>query len=65
MRMAAVSDSSQAEQNGTLLIISYFPNYVYEMESYTQRQQPSKILEEETEDERKKIKKNEKKLLKD
>lgn len=30
MKMAAVSDSSQAEQNGTLLIISYFPNYIYE-----------------------------------
>jgi len=30
MKMEAVSDSSQMEQNSTLLITSYFPIYIYE-----------------------------------
>jgi hypothetical protein len=34
MKMIAVSDSSQTEQNCALLITSYFPNYIYEMEPY-------------------------------
>jgi hypothetical protein len=32
MKMGAVLDSFQAEQNDTLFIISYFSNYIYENE---------------------------------
>ena len=64
MKMEVVSDSSQAEQNGTLFIISYF--LITRMKSCIQGKQPTRTPEEETEDDRKQMmKKNEKKLLKD
>jgi hypothetical protein len=54
MKMEAASDSSQTERNCTLLITSYFPNYIYENRTiYISQQQPEKR------------KNNEKKLLKD
>ncbi len=66
MKMEAVSDSSQAEQNSTLFIISYFLITFTRMKSCIQRKQPTRTPEEETEDDMKKMmKKNEKKLLKD
>ncbi|MFL6401419.1 MAG: hypothetical protein ACJ72J_17810 [Nitrososphaeraceae archaeon] len=34
MKMEAASDSSPTERNCTLLITSYFPNYIYENEPY-------------------------------
>ena len=65
MKMEAVSDSAQAEQNGTLFIISYFLITITRMKSYIQRKHPTRTPEEETEDDRKMMmKKNEKKLLK-
>jgi hypothetical protein len=61
MKMEAASDSSQTERNCTLLITSYFPNYIYENRTiYISQQQPEK-----KEQKRKKRKNNEKKLLKD
>jgi hypothetical protein len=60
MKMEAVSDSSQMEQNCTLLITSYFPNYIYENGTiYISEQQQQHEKKEQ------KRKKNERKLLKD
>jgi hypothetical protein len=42
MKMAALSDSSQAEQNSSLFIISCFSNYIYENEIMYTTQTASK-----------------------
>jgi hypothetical protein len=60
MKMEAVSDSSQREQNCTLLITSYFPDYIYENGTIYISQQQHKKKEW-----NRKKRKNEKKLLKD
>jgi hypothetical protein len=49
-------------QNCTLLITSYFPNYIYEMEPYILANNNNTRRKEQK---RKKRKKNERKLLKD
>ena len=57
MKMEVVSDSSQAEQNGTLFIISYFlitftrMKYVYNANSQQEHQKKNRRRQEENDEE--------------